>query len=251
MIYNNLEIIGTSHIAKQSLEEIKAAFERKKPAVVCVELDSKRLQSLLSGEKSKVSLSSIRQIGVKGYLFAAIGGWLQRKLGNIVGSMPGSEMKLAVELAKKNNAIIALIDQDIEITLRKFSQRLTWKEKLRFAWDALKSILFKKQAMKELGVESEIDLAKVPDRKLVKKLIKQLEKNYPNVYAVLVKERNNIMANNIFRLIQKFPNDQILAVVGAGHEEDMIEMVKKRAEGKIDVVQAFSATMIMPSAKNK
>jgi pheromone shutdown-related protein TraB len=237
MQYGKLTLIGTSHIAKQSLEEIEREFTRLKPAIVAVELDRRRLHSLFSDEKSKVGLSSIRQIGFKGYLFASIGGWLQRKLGSVVGVTPGSEMKLAVQLARKEHAKIALIDQDIEVTLRKFSERLTWKEKFRFIGDLIKSVLFKKKALRELGIENEkVDLAKVPDKVLVSKLIKQLEKRYPNVYDVLVRQRNSIMANNIYRLMQQYPDDIVLAVVGAGHEEDMIRMVKDRMEGKADVV---------------
>jgi pheromone shutdown-related protein TraB len=238
MDYRKLAIIGTSHIAKQSLEEIRNAFSELKPGVVAVELDQQRLASLFSKQKSHVSMADIVRIGVKGYLFAVVGGWLQRKLGSIVGMEPGSEMKLAVQLAKKNNAKIALIDQNIEITLRKFSQRLSWKEKLRFISDLFKSVFFKKRAMKELGLDDgKFDLAKVPDKELVSKLIKQLEKRYPNVYDVLVKQRNKVMANNLHRIMQQFPEEQILAVVGAGHEEELLEMVKRRAEGKVDIVK--------------
>jgi pheromone shutdown-related protein TraB len=242
MEYRNLTLIGTSHIARQSLEEIKTAFSQIKPGIVAVELDQRRLASLFSKEQIRVGIADIMRIGVKGYLFATIGGWLQRKLGNIVGVTPGSEMKLAVELAKKENAKIALIDQDIEITLRKFSQRLSWREKFRFLGDIFRSVFFKKKALRELGIKDpNIDLAKVPDKELVAKLIKQLEKRYPNVYDVLVKQRNKVMANNLHHIMQQYPEEKILAVVGAGHEEEMIEMVKRRAEGKVDVVkQDFS-----------
>lgn len=235
--YRKLTLIGTSHIAKQSLQEIEEAFNRLKPAIVAVELDRRRLHSLLTDEKSKVDFSSIRHIGLKGFLFASVGGWLQRKMGSVVGVAPGSEMKLAVQLARKSHIKIALIDQDIEVTLRKFSQRLTWREKFRFIGDIFKSIFFKKRAMKELGIEDEkVDLAKVPDKKLVDKLIKQLEKRYPNVYDVLVRQRNVFMANNLAKLMHQYPDDIVLAVVGAGHEEDMLKMVKDRMEGKADVV---------------
>jgi pheromone shutdown-related protein TraB len=238
MEYRNLTIIGTSHIARQSLEEIKTAFSQIKPGIVAVELDQRRLASLFSKEQSRVGIADIMRIGVKGYVFALVGGWLQRKLGNIVGVTPGSEMKLAVELAKKENAKIALIDQDIEITLRKFSQRLSWREKFRFIGDIFRSVFFKKKALRELGIkDANLDLAKVPDKELVAKLIKQLEKRYPNVYDVLVKQRNKVMANNLHHIMQQYPSEKILAVVGAGHEEEMIEMVKRRAEGKVDVVK--------------
>ncbi|MBN1544580.1 TraB/GumN family protein [Candidatus Woesearchaeota archaeon] len=237
MQYKKLTIIGTSHIAKQSLKEIEEAFGRHKPEIVAVELDRRRLHSLLTDEKAHAGIGQIPKVGLKGYLFALIGGWLQRKLGTAVGVMPGSEMKLAVEFARKTKAKIALIDQDIEVTLRKFSQRLTWKEKFRFVGDLLKSVFFKKRSLREIGIDpNSFDLSKVPEKELVRKLILQLKDRYPNVYDVLVRERNVIMANNLAKLMHKYPDETVLAVVGAGHEEEMIEMVRKRLEGKADVV---------------
>ncbi|MFC1741863.1 TraB/GumN family protein [Nanoarchaeota archaeon] len=244
MKYKNLMIVGTSHIAKQSIEEIELAFQQHKPAVVAVELDRKRLHGLMSEQKPEVNISYIRQVGLKGYLFALIGGWLQRKLGSVVGVKPGADMKEAVVLAQKSKAKIALVDQDIDRTLMRFSKRLSWREKFRFIGDLFKSVFFRKKAMKELGIDpKQLDLSKVPEKELVQKLIKQLEKRYPNVYDVLVRERNVVMANNISKLMEQFPDEPILAVVGAGHEEELLDMIKKRVEGKVDVV--YSPTTVV------
>ena len=42
--------------------------------------------------------------------------------------MPGSEMKEAVRLAQINQVPLGLIDQDITITLRRFSKYFTFKD---------------------------------------------------------------------------------------------------------------------------
>ena len=63
-----------------------------------------------------------------------------------------------------------------------------------------------------------------------------MKKKYPNVYSILVEERNKKIANNIVRLMQKNPEAKILIVIGAGHEEGMLEEIKKRFEGKVDVL---------------
>jgi pheromone shutdown-related protein TraB len=237
MKYRNLRLIGTSHIARQSLKEIKDAFAEENPDVVAVELDRRRLHALITDQKGKVGLGDIARMGVKGYLFAAIGGYVQRKLGSAVGVMPGSEMKLAVQLAAKSKANVALIDRDIEITLQRFSKYLSWKERFRFIADIFKSIFFRKRAMAEFGItDPRMDLSKVPSGELIKKMMEHLRKRYPNIYLVLVKERNKIMANNLYKIMQAQSQAKILAVVGAGHEEEMIEMIRKRCEGKADIV---------------
>ena len=71
-ILDQVHIVGTSHISKQSLDDIKKEFLDFKPAIICVELDKQRLHTLMSGDQSKVSWKAIRQIGVRGYLFIII-----------------------------------------------------------------------------------------------------------------------------------------------------------------------------------
>ena len=78
----------------------------------------------------------------------------------------------------------------------------------------------------KLGIKN-IDLSKVPSKKLIKKLIGIVKKKYPNVYMVLVEERNKIMAKNLSSLMRKFPEKKILAVIGAGHEDEILDLVKK------------------------
>lgn len=228
MEYKNLTIIGTSHIAKESVEEVKNTILKEKPDIIALELDKKRFYSLLHKKKKreKINLYNIFKIGVKGFFFALLGAWAEKKLGTIVGVSPGSEMLQAIKLAKKNRIKIALIDQDIEITLKKFSKAITWKEKLNFIVDIFKAVILKERKI-------EFDLTKVPDEKIIKKLIKEVKDRYPNVYRILVKQRNYIMAHNLFNLMQKKADKKILAIIGAGHEKEILDLIKKEGEGKI------------------
>ncbi len=219
MNYKNLTIIGTSHIAKQSMEEVEKAIEEGKPDIIALELDKRRLYSLFK-KQGKIRIYDIRRIGFKGFVFSLIGAWAEKKLGQIVGVAPGSEMKKAVRLAKKHNIRITLIDQDIEITLKKFSKSLTWREKWNFFVDIVKAIFVRKKVI-------EFDLTKVPSKKVIKKLVKEVKERYPNVYKVLIEERNHIMAENIKKLMEMGPEKKILAVIGAGHEDDILELIKK------------------------
>jgi pheromone shutdown protein TraB len=46
-----ITIIGTSHIARQSVEEVRNAIIETKPDIVAIELDYARYRALLSGKK--------------------------------------------------------------------------------------------------------------------------------------------------------------------------------------------------------
>ena len=62
--HKNLLIIGTSHIAKQSIDEITKRFNELNPDIVCIELDHKRLHALLTNAKPDYSLAGIRRYGL-------------------------------------------------------------------------------------------------------------------------------------------------------------------------------------------
>lgn len=205
-----VKIIGTSHIAKESIEEVKRVIEETKPDCVAIELDPKRFYALIhqraEGEKRKIGL----RYGLTIWLF----GWLQQALGKSVGVMPGSEMLSAVEAAKAVNAKIVLIDKDIEEIFRGMMSA-PLREKLK---------LF-------LGIFAapfageRIDLKKVPEEKIVAEAMRYMKKELPGFYKVLVADRNRYMAEWIKRLESEF--ESVVVVVGAGHKKELERMAKK------------------------
>ncbi|MBN2052166.1 TraB/GumN family protein [Candidatus Woesearchaeota archaeon] len=216
--HKNLIIIGTSHIAQTSLKEIEHVFHNEKPEIIAVELDHQRLSALLSNQKPSYSPSLIPHLGLKGYLFALIGGLIQQRLGTIAGIKPGSDMLRAVQLAQLNKKKVALIDRDVRITLARLSKAIKWREKLNFIIDFFSAPFSKK---------IRINLKDVPERELIKKLLAVLKERYPGIYQVLVEERNRFMAIRLRALTENYPDQKILAVIGAGHEEELLGLVKK------------------------
>lgn len=211
------KIVGTSHISPESLKKVEETIRRLQPTVVAIELDKKRLLALSEPNRQGIRLRDMRRVGVKGWIFASVGAWVERKLGEKVGVSPGAEMLKAVELAKEVKAQVALIDQDIEITLRRLSMFLTWREKGRFVIDLVKAAF---------GRGMKIDLAKVPEKKVIEKLLDEVKVRYPSVHRVLVDERNVVMARNLAALARHMPDATVVAVVGAGHEREIISLLK-------------------------
>jgi pheromone shutdown-related protein TraB len=220
MKYKNLIIVGTSHIARQSIDEVTKTIEEDAPEIIALELDKGRLVGLLSEKKHNPRLRDIQRVGLKGFLFSVIGGYIENKLGEYVGVKPGEEMMTAYRLAQKNKKRVALIDQDIQITLKRFSKAFTWKEKWHLFVDILKGTFSKKERIK-------VDLTKVPSKEFIAKMIGQVKKRYPSLYKVLIQERNEVMAKNLFHLMRTFPEEKIMAVMGAGHEKEIVDLIKR------------------------
>ncbi len=219
--YENITLIGTSHISPESVKEVKEAIQEINPDLVALELDRRRFEALLS-KKRKTSWREIKQFGIKGFLFNMVGSYFESALGKRTGSMPGSEMKTAIFEAKKIGAKIALIDQDVIITLKKLS-KVPFKEKFFIVFDSI----FKPESYKNV----KLDLKKVPDKKIVEKMINDF-KRYPNLYRVLIEERNKHMAKNLYKLKSEY--NKVVGVIGAGHEEEIIKEIKNADKQKRD-----------------
>lgn len=225
----NIVLVGTSHIAAESVKNVRAVldhFASQGSCVVAVELDKQRFYSLVHEQKktSSFSFENVRRFGLKGFIFAVIASTVTERLAKIVGAKPGDDMLSAVHAAKKHDFVIALIDQPIHITLRRFSQTLTWKEKWHFLVDLFFGIFFPKREMKKYGLAS-FDLTKVPPETLIKKLLLGVEQRYPNIYRVLITERNAFMIRRIRQFQEKYPDRTIIVVIGAGHEDGMKELL--------------------------
>ena len=215
----NLIIIGTSHISIESVNEVTSAIDEHHPDVIALELDLPRFKKIISKKKEKFKASNILQ---KGFMLNLIGAWIERYLGKKVGVSPGSEMKKAISLARKNKLNIALIDQNIQITLRKLKTRFTLKEKLNLLKNIFKGI-FKPQKIR-------IDLTKVPGQKLINKLTLHVKKDYPSIYKTLIEERDQIMAHHLLKLMEK--HEKVVAVLGAGHVPGLTKIIKCKLQKK-------------------
>lgn len=222
----SITILGTSHIAQQSIEEITTACRDLHPGLIAVELDAERASALLEDYPQKVPLHQLFRLGWKGVLFAKLAQYVQQHLGKTVGVNPGAEMKTALLLAKEQKIPVALIDQPIQVTLKNFSRQFTWKEKFQFLKDILGGLLFPRRAKERLGLAG-LDLRKVPSADLVEKMMVEVETRYPSLYKVLVDDRNKYMVRQLVKLLRQHPGKKILVIVGMGHKKGMEMLLQK------------------------
>jgi len=214
-----IEIIGTSHIAQQSVNELRRKIRFEKPDIVAVELDIARLQDLMSGGKHrKPKLKDIPKIGLFGWIFAVLGSLVQKRLGKKVGAEPGSDMKAAVVSAREIGSQVVLIDRPIGETIRGMSKKVPMSEKLKLLWFLLFGWIFDPKGVEKLN---KFNLKKVPSQKVIHDIIYEFRHKFPSIYKVLVTERDEYMSRRIKFIMKKFPEDTILVVVGAGHIDGM------------------------------
>lgn len=209
-----LTIIGTAHVSEESVKEVKDEIYEQQPDIVAIELDRgryNRIRNEMAGieEDSHIPVTQIikeNKIGV--FLASTLLGYFQSKIGEDVDVKPGSEMIGAIEAAEDLKIPIALIDRDINVTLQRALNKMTFKEKASFLWSTV-SGLFKKDELEE-----ELDIEELKNPENLDEIMDMFEEISPGAYEVLVKERDAYLAGNIMNL----PQENIVAVVGAGHK---------------------------------
>jgi pheromone shutdown-related protein TraB len=203
-------IVGTAHVSEKSIAEVNEVIEREKPDIVAVELDNARFKAIKGEEEVKeVNLKEVIS-GGKFYYFMLhwLLAYVQKKIGADTGVKPGAEMMAAIEQAERSGARIALIDRDIQLTLGRFWNRMSFFEKLK---------LFGSLLGASFGFGSDkIDIETVTNEDVVTQLVGELRKLAPSAAIVLIDERDAFMAKNLLDLSNQ---GKVVAVVGAGHRE--------------------------------
>lgn len=207
-----LTIIGTAHVSQNSVDEVKDAIYNQMPDVVAIELDHgryNRLKKEIAGieEDDTISISQIikdNKVGV--FLASTLLGYFQSKIGEDLDVKPGSEMIGAIEASEDLKIPIALIDRDINITLQRTLNKMTFIEKMKFLFNLIVSFFS--------GEEEEIDVEELKNPDNLDEIMDYFKDVSPGAYEVLVKERDAYLAGNILQL----PQDKVIAVVGAGHK---------------------------------
>jgi pheromone shutdown-related protein TraB len=203
-------LIGTAHVSEKSVAEVNEVIDREKPDIVAVELCKGRYKAL-KGE-DEVKEINIKEMLSSGKFYYFLLNWLlayvQKKIGADTGTKPGAEMLSAIEKAEKSGARVALIDRDIQVTLGRFWNKMSFLEKLK---------LFGSLVAATLGFGTkEIDMDTVTQEDVVTQLVSELRKVAPSAASVLLDERDIFMAKNLIDLSRE---GKVVAVVGAGHRE--------------------------------
>jgi pheromone shutdown-related protein TraB len=218
MAPEKLNIIGTAHVSKESIEEVQKAIITDNPDVVAVELDLNRYQNMMAEkngeEKQDVNIREVikgDKLGI--FLVSMFLSYLQRKIGDDLGVKPGSEMLAAIETAEEIGARVALIDRDISLTLQRAINQMSILEKARFVWGIIASFFSKEE------IE---DIESIKDGDTLNEVMGYFKEMSPKAYDVLVTERDAYMAH----MLQDIEAESVIVVVGAGHKKGITEYME-------------------------
>ena len=218
-VNSKIILVGTAHISKDSVKEVKQVIEQEKPDIVAIELCQRRYDALTKKQEWENTPVNKLLKGGKAYLLLAqtFLGSIQRKLGKDYGVEPGSEMIQAIKEAEKHKIPVALVDRDISVTLKRAWKKMGIREKFRLTWEFLKAMLgYDEEELEEL------DLKKLMDQDVISSMMEEFGEIAPSVTDVLIHERDEYIAQKVLKESEK---GKVVAVVGAGHLKGIKEHI--------------------------
>lgn len=217
---NNITLLGTAHVSKESVKEVEELILKKQPKYICIELDKQRYDNLVNDEQWKNTdiVSVIKNKQFPGLIMQVIIASVQKKFSLTTNSEPAGEFKKAIELAKQTNAEIILIDRNIKITLNRIWRKLTLFKKV----DIITSFIFGSDDT-ELTENSIQDIMKDDVMELA---FSSFKEKLPIIHKVLVEERDEYMANNILELTTK---EEVVVIIGKAHLNGIFNKVKSNS----------------------
>lgn len=203
-----LRLLGTAHVATASVEAVKEQIETYQPKIVGVELCKTRHDALVEGRR--LDKEGLRRVIKEGkapmVLMQAMLSAEQRRLGLNEGQEPGAELLAAVETARSAGIDVALVDRDIQVTMRRAWKKMKWRERFRLLFSLFGD---------DEELEEDFDLDELlTDTDLLSTMMEDLKEFSQGAGEALIDERDRYIAEKI---MQSKTEEKMLVVVGAGH----------------------------------
>ncbi len=217
-------LVGTIHVSRESADLVRAVIEEERPDAVCVELDARRYEAL--SQQQKWESFDLKEVIRKKQLSTMLANVLlasyQKRLGDQLGVLPGTEMLEAINVAKKHDIPIFLCDRDVRVTMRR-----AWRSTPFFKKSMLvSSLILSVFDTKPVSEESLQDLKK---QDVLSEMMQELGKEIPTLKTALIDERDHYLAEKTLQAEGK----TIVSVVGAGHVEG-IKAILQGERGNLD-----------------
>ena len=128
----SVTLVGTAHVSEESAVRVRETIEGERPDVVAVELDENRYKQMQGETPDDIEPSELLEGNT---VFQFLAYWMlsyvQARLGSRFGVEPGADMRAAIQTAEETGTRLALVDRDIQTTIRRFWRRLTVLEKVK------------------------------------------------------------------------------------------------------------------------
>ncbi|WHZ03724.1 TraB/GumN family protein [Neobacillus sp. YX16] len=239
-------LIGTAHVSKLSVEQVKEVIDREQPDSVCIELDEQRYKSIMDGNKwremdifkvikEKKATLLIMNLAISSF---------QNRLAKQFDTKPGQEMIQGIESAKEIGAELVLADRNIQITFSRIWGNVGVWGKAQLLTSIIYSI-FNKETI------SEEELEKMKTQDTLNASLAEISEAFPKLKKPLIDERDQYLAQKI----KEAPGKKVVAVLGAAHvpgitkeihhDQDLQALTKTKPKSKTPQIIGWAIPVLI------
>ena len=217
--YHGKEIIliPTAHVSQESAKLVRETIEEEKPDSICIELDEQRYKNLKNPDawKNTNIIDIIKQKKVTLLIANLILSSYQKNIAKKLKTKPGQEMIEGMKASEEFDINLVLADRSIQTTFMRIWRKMGFFERIK--------LFFSLMSIDDDEDVSEEDLQKLIERDNLELAIEDMGKDYPQIAATLLHERDKYLAYNI----KNAPGDKVIAILGAAHTPGVEEEVFK------------------------
>jgi pheromone shutdown-related protein TraB len=217
-------LVGTAHISRESANLVRKVIEQERPDGVCIELDEKRYEAL--AKRKRWEILDLREIMRRKQLATLLVNLVlasyQKKLGDQLGVLPGTELLEAARAAEDNAIPVALCDRDVRVTLRRAWHATPFLKKGYLLVSLIASLFDRTEITEE-------KLAELRGTDVISELMREMGEVMPELKRALIDERDTFLAEKI----KETPGRRLVAVVGAGHMAGIKQALSEDRHGQM------------------
>ncbi|SFE43094.1 TraB/GumN family protein [Alteribacillus iranensis] len=228
-------LIGTAHVSRQSVDEVKQVIESEQPDAVCIELDEQRFQAMMEGNKWKdMNIFQVIKERKSSLLLMNLAiSSFQKRMAKQFGIEAGQEMKQGIESAEHIGAELVLADRNIQITFARIWREVGFWGRAKLLMGIILSIF-----SKDTITEKELEEMKSQDT--LNAVLHELTETFPRLKKPLVDERDQYLSHKI----KEAPGEKIVAVLGAAHVPGIKKEIKR--EQNIEELTKVPPKSVLP-----
>ena len=207
-------LIGTAHVSRQSVDDVRETITAIRPDSVCVELCPARYSAMVQRDNwQKMNIFKVIKEKKAAFLLAQLVlSSFYRRIGDQLGVQPGAEMLEGIQQCERSGAELVLADRAIDITLKRVWGALSLWNKIKMMVHLIAGIFVSEKLDEQLVEE-------MKNRDQLESIMGEFADAFPGIKRRLIDERDVVLAHNI----NTAPGKKIVAVVGAGHVPGIIQ----------------------------
>ena len=238
----NITLLGTAHVSKASADKVQELVATGKYDAVAVELCPSRHKVIVNPDAmAKMDLFQVIKSGQASMVAASLAlGAFQQRMAEQLGIEPGAEMRVAIKDAQAAKLPVLLIDREIGTTMKRIYHNVPWWKRFNLFAGLIASVISKEKF-------SAAEIEKLKEGDVLESSFSQFAEDEKDLFRPLISERDEYMSARLIKECTENNYQHILAVIGAGHLNGMVQQLEAQIIANADEKIAQLDTIPAPS----